>query len=887
VNRMRTLPIRVDPLAGEALDSWLAAIAYRTQTAWTDTLAALRPTVSDATTGNALQRNWVVYLRPDEVANIATATGVDAAVVDAMTLARYDGTALTIDKSRRCVTRAFPWGRARNSRYCPCCLADTAGRWQLQWRLGWAFACTVHRCLLVDTCPGCGQTQKLNRHVGEKVPQLTRCTARASQGAGTYSVPCDGDLTTAGGTSLAGDHPALLAQQTVLDIISADRASFGVYAAQPTASCGALADIRAVASRVLAYASREDIAERLPDNLTTAYEQVRSSHTGSGQLPNPANKPGMAAPARAATAAVGVTIALSILGAPDTAAAGSALRWIVHRGRRNGLAVNTTTVPAWCRGATTTLAAVQLKALAPFMKPSDQLRYRTATETPSHPPQGDSNAERLTHQLPTMFWSAWSLRFTVTPCSPLQMRPALSAAMMLMGTKLNLTAAAHRTGSAVTAAGVSRSLHFLSNDPRWSDSLIALARLAEFLSRNTVPIDYARRRHLNYRGLLPDELWAQICQATATTPGAGLKADVARSVLFERLSGLPASRSPFAVNSFAFRSKVAAFPRLLTPDLAAHLGQACRQFLDDHDLTEEPLSWHPPLDLLSGLDLPGGDPSSIDVADLHRLVRAENLAFADVADQLGTTIDVVRHMLEVHPAPVLLTPSQRGSRGTPFAVVKMKLPKTTLVDLYQHQRLSLDQIANCVGSNAKSIARLIRMYEIPRWKPADRTRVAIDPEWLRDHYGTHGRTLTDIGREVGLSVSQMSRRAKAHNIAIRPPGGSSTRHRTLKTARVAAEFPILRPALTDTASWSRLQRFAAAADHNSIRSAARVLGTHWTCLSKQIDRLERDLGGPLLVRTPTRYQRMQLTPLGSEVRTAIRDVLDVPIGELIKDVSTS
>jgi hypothetical protein len=761
MNGIRTLPIRVDPLAGEALDSWLAAIAYRTQTAWADMLTALRPTRSEVTTYSAGQSNWTVYLYPDEAAGIAAATGVDAAVIAAMTLARYDGTALAIDKTRRCVTRAFPWGRARRSRYCPRCLADTAGRWQLQWRLGWAFACTVHRCLLVDTCPGCGQMQGLNPHVGEAIPQPARCALRAPDGAGRSSARCGGDLTTADVAPLAADHPALRAQQLLLDIISADRGSFGVYGAQPIAARGVLADIRAVASRVLAYAGREDIAERLPDDLASAYEQVRSSHIASRQSPNPTSKPGMAAPGRAATAAVGVTIALSILSAPDIAAGGAALRWIVHRGRRNGLAVNTTTVPEWGRGASTTLAAVQLSALAPFMKPSDQLRYRTATAIPSHPAKNESTAERLAHQLPTMLWPEWSLRFTVAPCSPLQMRPALSAAIMLVGTKLNLTAAAQRTGSAVTAAGISRSLQFLSHDPRWGDTLTALARLADFLSTNAVPIDYERRRHLDYQSLLPDELWAQICQDTATTPGAGLKADVARCMLFERLSGLPASRSPFAGNTGEFRSKVAAFPRQLTPDLVAHLDRAARQFLDDHDLTDEPLTWQPPLELLGGLDLPGRDPSSVDITELHRLVRGEKLAFSDVADQLGTTIDAVRQILELHPAAALLTPAQRRSRGTSFAVAKAQLPEATLVDLYQHQRRSLDQIAHRVGANEKIVARLARMYDIPLRTPAERTCVAIDPDWLYDQYVTQRRTLTDLGREVGLSVSQMGRRAKA------------------------------------------------------------------------------------------------------------------------------
>jgi hypothetical protein len=336
MTQIRTLPIRVDPLAGEALDSWLAAIAHRTQTAWADMLTALQPTPSEFTNHVARQNNWTVHLYPNEAASIAAATGVDATVLAAMTLARYDGTALAINTTTRRVTRTFPWGRARHFRFCPFCLADTGGRWQLQWRLGWAFACTVHQCLLVDACPGCGQTQRLTPYIGEAIPHPARCALRAPPGAGGSPARCGGDLTNADVTPLGADHPALHAQQLLLDVISAGRATFGVYGAQPLSARVVLADIRAVASRVLAFASREDIAERLPNDLATAYEQVRSSPTGSRRLPTPRSKPGMWTPARAATAAVGVTIALSVLGAPDTATAGNGLRWIVHRGRRDG-----------------------------------------------------------------------------------------------------------------------------------------------------------------------------------------------------------------------------------------------------------------------------------------------------------------------------------------------------------------------------------------------------------------------------------------------------------------------------------------------------------------------------------------------------------------------
>ena len=38
---VRTLPIRVAPIEGEALDSWLEAIAHRTHTAFGDVLSAV------------------------------------------------------------------------------------------------------------------------------------------------------------------------------------------------------------------------------------------------------------------------------------------------------------------------------------------------------------------------------------------------------------------------------------------------------------------------------------------------------------------------------------------------------------------------------------------------------------------------------------------------------------------------------------------------------------------------------------------------------------------------------------------------------------------------------------------------------------------------------
>ena len=72
MSTVRTLPIRVTPTDGEAIDSWLEATAHRVRTAYGDLLTAvgLSPYNGMGTTA------WIVRLNPDEVATISTATGI-------------------------------------------------------------------------------------------------------------------------------------------------------------------------------------------------------------------------------------------------------------------------------------------------------------------------------------------------------------------------------------------------------------------------------------------------------------------------------------------------------------------------------------------------------------------------------------------------------------------------------------------------------------------------------------------------------------------------------------------------------------------------------------------------------------------------------------------
>ena len=158
----RTFPLRLAPLPGEALDSWLEALAYRLNVRLGDVLGdlGLAAANKNGTRDLAVPADWTIALRQEEAARIAQATGADPQQLHDMTLMRFDGRALRIDQAKRQVSRHVLWGRPRGSRFCPECLADSGGRWPLTWRLGWSFACLIHHRLLADRCPDCGRVQR-------------------------------------------------------------------------------------------------------------------------------------------------------------------------------------------------------------------------------------------------------------------------------------------------------------------------------------------------------------------------------------------------------------------------------------------------------------------------------------------------------------------------------------------------------------------------------------------------------------------------------------------------------------------------------------------------------------------------------------------------------
>ncbi|MCW2688242.1 MAG: Bacterial regulatory helix-turn-helix protein lysR family, partial [Mycobacterium sp.] len=553
----------------------------------------------------------------------------------------------------------------------------------------------------------------------------------------------------------------------------------------------------------------------------------------------------------------------------DVASGGDALRWLVTSSRERGSAIHPTNI-AWGKNTSPVLAGVQLAALGPILHPSDQLRYRIGTPLPTHPAPGTTHIAALARRLPAMLWPAWSLPLSVAGCHQRQLSPALSIAILLVNSRLNLDEAANLIKSPIDGPAVSRVLQLLEKHNRWHSIRAALIRMSDYLAEHDVSIDYQRRRQLDYRMLLPDKVWAQICRDTATPGPQPIRAKIARCFLFERLSALPAAGAPSAHADSAFRGKVADFPQHITPELLAALQQHANKFLAGQGIGGEPVTWTPPADLLDGLDLPGPDPEEVDVCELHSLIRGGGIKIGTAATRLNTSLDTVRHLLEIHPAPRTAPAGNHVTavHNRAYCLAKAALPPDRLLDQYQRQQMSLRDIAATVGVSRQTIARLARDYDLPLREPQQIARTTVDRDWLYDQYVNKRRALPDIAEEAGMSTSNMARWAKTYAIPMRGRGGPSHTASLAAQCAVAEAPELIRPALAGIGGWERLQRFAAASRYATLGGAAEALGVGKAALVTQINRIERELDKKLLHRAE-RGRPMELTEDGARVAAAV------------------
>ncbi|WP_327368619.1 TniQ family protein [Streptomyces sp. NBC_01217] len=785
----RTLPIRLPPLPGEALDSWLEALARRLDTSLGEVLRHLGFPVRERS-GNHLRDippDWTVLLNGQQTAAVAHASGLDEQTVTTLTLAHYDSRAARIDFQRRYVNRHVLWGRSRGSRFCPDCLRDTDGRWQLFWRLGWAFACPRHGRLLADCCPQCGRIPRQRPRSGRVVPHPGVCGNPSAHQDGRGPGGCGFDFSRTHTLWLPAAHPALAAQEKLRDVIESGTAAFGTYAISPQQSQTALADVRAIGGRVLA-----DLPEHVARSLVPAdiAEEHFTPDPGSRLALRATERPGFMAPPRAASIAVGAIIALHVLDQPDIHQAGAAMRGLLEAMRDELWQITSTSIDSWGRGLSPVLKGVQLAALAPSLRPSEHIRYCTPTDLPRRPGKTSQDIAQRARKIPSTFWKLWTTRLVPSDgVYPRTLAPVLAAMLLTVDSRTTFEEAAAYLGGVTDRIDISRILQMLDDQPHWPDTVRALVRLADHLDAVHVPVDYRRRRGLDYTNLLPTERWLEICRRTDTSPGSGRRERIARSHLFQRISGLPLEAAPDhqRLNEAEFRAQAARFAAVQTPKLAEALAYEARIFLAEHRIRDEPVTWHPPATLLSGLELPGPDPAHIDVSRLHRLVRQHKNPVQYAADVLGTSIEAVRHILDERPAPE--PPPKSTVRPMPRIRMRARqeVPPDTFSRLYLDEHRSLDDIAELTGFSRKVLTALAREYGVSlRSGNRDyRRRGVVEKDWLTEQYVVHRRTLADLAREKDMSPTNMARWAHTHNIPLRSPGGRS--HHTALRATDHAE----------------------------------------------------------------------------------------------------
>jgi hypothetical protein len=170
-------------------------------------------------------------------------------------------------------------------------------------------------------------------------------------------------------------------------------------------------------------------------------------------------------------------------------------------------------------------------------------------------------------------------------------------------------------------------------------------------------------------------------------------------------------------------------------------------------------------------------------------------------------------------------------------------------------------------------ARVKDRIRVPRARHGDR----IDPAWLQEQAGTLFRTNDDIAAELGLRGETIRRYRRDYRIPGRATGSAGHVVTNLHHPNLPPD--IRRAVEGQRNGWQRLHRFQQTMTHPSINAAAAALGLHTQNLNLQIQRLETDIGAPILRRAPHRYASMAPTRRGQRLldhlaRPAIRQLLD-------------
>jgi DNA-binding CsgD family transcriptional regulator len=821
---VRSVPLRVGINDGEALDSWMDALAARNSVTTRRLLSALElpPSLTCA-------RGLLHDVAPEVLRTIERLTGLPTGRLDRAVLDHYT---------------PLGWSPLSGSRYCPACLNASGGRWSLRWRLPWVFACTTHRLLLLGRCPRCARPPRRHLSGGAGLHPPGSCP----NGAPGRGQLCRGSLTDAPARRLDDADPLLHAQRLLdahLDAFDAGDSNAAV-----------LADVHIFGDWVRGYAPwrRRVTGTPGPD---------RPGQHDRQQLNTLPTRQAAALAAYALTLATAETDEqlrdqLNILFAPAPAAAGTASRGIVL-----GPASH------WTATLPHPHAVRIIGILDTQMAPLERLRWRSPTDSPQ-PPRRATVADQRARWVPQAIWPDWLIRLQPATgyfCD--EYAAAMSRCLLIPGRlERNVTlisAELHPHNTRLASNIISRLRRHGHHGV-----LAALARLADYLDANASPIDYRRRRSFITPHTLTEHDWIRYCADATVHPGqARRRLHDARRYVFTLLTGADLNDPchELAYRSAADRSKYRSFPALLNSALRQALHQHAREQLDTLSI-DEPLTWSPPSGICSGIDLPGPDPRDIDHDTVAELLRNGHTTRV-IADKLATSVEHVRYAITMLDQQPDQTPGWLHQQQATEILTRELFQREyihggkTLTDLHKQTGFSRTTLAR----HAKRAGIQLRRARIP---------FHIDEAWLEQQYVHHGKPFYDIAAELGVSGMTVILAARRHGITARPAGVASHPDYVIVHNDLP---PDIRAAVEGQLhGWQRLRRFRDAMTYPSITAATEAAGACPGSLTTQFKRLERDIDTQLFHRANTR-EPMRLTDRGAAL---LADLQQPPVEALIE-----
>jgi hypothetical protein len=740
------LPISLQPVPREGLDSWIEAYARRLRTCSQDLLDHL------GLAGSTLNHMVTTLTRPEQ--DLLTAgTGIHPDALTAMTLQPFHGIAVTIDPVRRTTVHPPAWRRHTGSRFCPACLRECDGRWQLAWRLPWAFACPVHACLLVDLCPGCGRRPSPHRPGTRAQATIAgRCTTALSNGTtGGWRAPvCGHPLTDVPILTLPIGGRVVAAQQRINHLLTT---------AARTTDPNGLRRVRRTLGELNALAYKSlDALHHLPTEPPNVVHTVVEECGGT--VPSPR---GRLDSYDAHTVAVAATIATAAH--QDDPTGDTLLSWIITTDRQQRTPAEPNRILSPWKNASQALTARLLTALDPHIQVHDRLVYSSASAHPRRPDATDEQIRRRAASLPALLWPAWAIRLIptskTTHTTVTHARAALAALTLIPGTRLTTPQALDLLGGHTTSASANTVLTHLPDQQRTARIAI-LTDLAHALDATPAPLDYTRRRTLFTAFTVDRRAYTKLATAHGWRPPSPLQL----RILDDHLAVLLTGSHPDHHTNQIRRDTADAWNPLtvaLPPPVRDFVHDQARRLLHQQHLNE-PVTWHPPPP--AATRWPGIDPDTMNADTFTRAFATHATArggLRRICEATGLDSVQVRLYTQIIDQPM---PEHQWDALAEHPEHDV-LDPAALQHLYHDQQLSMMDIARLSLTTERVVRRALTTAGTALLSRRPRTR-PVPLAWFQQHYLNTGKTAAQAAAEAGVSRNTFSKYARLHNIPTGP-----------------------------------------------------------------------------------------------------------------------